>query len=297
MRSLRERLAVSERTAEGLRSDLSAMVTQRDLGQAEVHQARLQAAQLTLQLADSSLALREGRAHWAQEKQSLQRNSEKDHEFIEKLHDEKQKMEEALQEEKMERVKLEVELGREQDCNRVQLNETRRELQEMKTSLRVTQKEKEQLQAEKNDLMEYICQLEQKMGAVTTVTGAKWSASLLSSVAMDSLSDSEDDNPEALQPPLGHYSLCEHGQPKILLLATPPLSPRDTERSAVVINQPAPLCSPLQTSSDAFAHSSDSEEETDRLQCPRRSFGDEIALLLPDHADTVLSDLADTAVW
>lgn len=76
MRSLRERLNASERAAEGLKSDLSAMVAQRDHGQAELHQARLQAAQLTLQLADSSLALREGRARWSQERQSLQRNAE-----------------------------------------------------------------------------------------------------------------------------------------------------------------------------------------------------------------------------
>lgn len=52
------------------------MVAQRDHGQAEMHQARLQAAQITLQLADSSLALREGRAHWAQERQNLQRTVE-----------------------------------------------------------------------------------------------------------------------------------------------------------------------------------------------------------------------------
>lgn len=76
MRSLRERLHMSERAAEGLKSDLSSMVTQRDQGQAELHQARLQAAQLTLQLADSSLALREGRAHWAQERQNMQRSAE-----------------------------------------------------------------------------------------------------------------------------------------------------------------------------------------------------------------------------
>uniref|UniRef100_A0A3B4ABT0 Calcium binding and coiled-coil domain 1b n=1 Tax=Periophthalmus magnuspinnatus TaxID=409849 RepID=A0A3B4ABT0_9GOBI len=141
MRSLRERLSLSERTAEGLRNDLGAMVTQRDMGQAELHQARLQAAQLTLQLADSSLALREGKAHWAQEKQGLQQSTEMHHELIDKLHAEIQNLEETVQEEKMERVKLEVELGREKDCNR---------LQELKTSLRVTQKEKEQLQAEKD---------------------------------------------------------------------------------------------------------------------------------------------------
>lgn len=76
MRSLRERVNTTERAAEGLKSDLSAMVAQRDHGQAELHQARLQAAQLTLQLADSSLALREGRACWSQERQNLQRTAE-----------------------------------------------------------------------------------------------------------------------------------------------------------------------------------------------------------------------------
>lgn len=35
------------------------------------------------------------------------------------LNAEIQKMEEGLQEERMERVKLEVEIGREKDCNRV----------------------------------------------------------------------------------------------------------------------------------------------------------------------------------
>lgn len=73
---MRECLNASERVTEGLKGDLSAMVAQRDHGQAELHQARLQAAQLTLQLADSSLALREGRARWAQERQSLQRTAE-----------------------------------------------------------------------------------------------------------------------------------------------------------------------------------------------------------------------------
>ncbi|KAG7519078.1 hypothetical protein JOB18_000827 [Solea senegalensis] len=301
MRSLRERLNTSERATEALKSDLSTMVTQRDHGQAEMHQARLQAAQLTLQLADFSLAMREGRAHWAQERQNLQRNAEKDHEQLEKLNTEMQRMEERLQEERMEKVKLEVELGREKDCNRVQLSETRRELQELKASLRVAQKEKEQLLAEKKELMDYICQLEQKMG---TVAGAKWSAALIASTGRPESvsSDSEDENPEALQPlrpprPLGHYSLCEQGQPDTLLLATPPNSLREMERSTVVINQPAPLSSPHQASTDTLAHSSDSEEESDPLQCGTHSSGEETALLLPEHMDTVLSDLADTSLW
>ncbi|CAN9516100.1 unnamed protein product [Ophioblennius macclurei] len=312
MRSLRERLHMSERSAEGLKSDLSAMVAQRDHVQAELHQARLQAAQQSLHLADATLALREGRAHWAQERMNLQRTNEKDQERLEKLSAEMQRMEETLQDERMERVKLEVEVGREKDCNRVQLSETRRELQELKASLRVAQKEKEQLLAEKQELMDYICQLEQKMG---TVASAKWNAAPVAStggLGDSSPSDSEDENPEALQTlpppppppphsrPLGHYSLCEQGPPDSLLLSTPPSSPvRELDRSAVVINQPAPLSLPHQAGAgaDTLAHSSDSEEESDPLQCGRNSSGDDTLLLLPEHTDTVLSDLADTSLW
>ncbi|KAM3871684.1 calcium-binding and coiled-coil domain-containing protein 1 [Diretmus argenteus] len=306
MRVLRECLSASERIAEGLKGDLSVMVAQRDHGQTELHQARLQAAQLTLQLADSTLALREGRAHWAQERQSLQRTAEKERERLEKQHIEMQRMEEKLQEERMEREKAEVELGREKDCNRVQLSETRRELQELKASLRVAQKEKEQLLNEKQELMEYMCQLEQKVG---TVVGAQWSTAAIASTGSylagrpDSpLSDSEDENPEALQPlrpsrPLGHYSLCEQGQPDSLLLATPPPSPKELDRGAVVINQPAPLSSPHQAGADTLAHSSESEEESDPIPCGRRDSGEETALLLPEHTDTVFSDLADTSLW
>ncbi|CAG6021450.1 unnamed protein product [Menidia menidia] len=301
MRSLRERLHLSERTAEGLKSDLNAMVAQRDHGQAELHQARLQAAQLTLQLADSSLALREGRAHWAQERQNLQRTAEMDHERLDKLSTEMQRMEERLREERMELVKLEVERGREKDCNRVQLSEARRELQELKASLRVAQKEKEQLLAEKQELMEHICQLEQKLG---TAAGARWEAAPVASTAAceSGLSESEDESPEALQilhapRPLGHYGLCEQGQPDSLLLSTLPSSPKEVDRSAVVINQPAPLSLAHQANADTQAHSSDSEEEPDPLQCGRHGSGEETALLLPEHTDTVLSDLADTSLW
>lgn len=73
-------------------------------------------------------------------------------------------------------------------------------------------------------------------------------------------SDSEDENPEALRPPrpLGNYSLCEQGELESLHLATPPPSPREVERSAVVINQPAPLTSPRQSGAETAVHSSDS---------------------------------------
>uniref|UniRef100_A0A4W5K8N2 Calcium binding and coiled-coil domain 1a n=1 Tax=Hucho hucho TaxID=62062 RepID=A0A4W5K8N2_9TELE len=306
MWGLRERQGASEHGAEGLKEELCALVAQRDQGQTELHQARLQAAQLTLQLADASLTLREGRAHWAQERQRLQRTTSKDRERLEKLNGEMQWIEEKLQEERMEREKVEVELGREKDCNRVQLSETRRELQELKASLRVAQKEKEQLLLEKQDLMEYMRQVEQRMEAVAD---AKWSTAVFAPTSFpdSSLSDSEDENPEALQPPrqpsrqpplsslssrpLAHYSLCDpQAQPGSLLPSTPPSSPRDMSRplsrGGVVISQPAPLSLPRQ-SGDTLTHSSESEEEGDTALCGGHSSGDETALLLPE--TTVLS--------
>lgn len=44
---------------------------------------------------------------------------QKDHERLQKLNAEIQMIEESLQEERTEKVKLEVEIGREKDCNRV----------------------------------------------------------------------------------------------------------------------------------------------------------------------------------
>lgn len=76
LRGVQERLGASERCVETLRSEIRDMASQRDNGQADLHQARLQAAQLTLQLADANLALREARASWVQERESLQCSTE-----------------------------------------------------------------------------------------------------------------------------------------------------------------------------------------------------------------------------
>lgn len=76
LRGVQERLSASECYVETLRTEIRDMAAQRDNGQADLHQARLQAAQLTLQLADANLALREARASWVQERESLQCSSE-----------------------------------------------------------------------------------------------------------------------------------------------------------------------------------------------------------------------------
>ncbi|KAK0156014.1 Calcium-binding and coiled-coil domain-containing protein 1 [Merluccius polli] len=285
MRGLRERLGASERTVAGLKGDLSATVTQRDHGQAEIHQARLQVAQLTLQLADSSLAFREARAHWAQEQQHLLHTAEKDGERLERVSVELQRVEQRLQDERMEREKVEVELGREKDCNRVQLSETRRELQELKASLRVAQKEKETLLAEKKDLVDYIRMTEQNIGVILEPSFSRASISPTGRPYSPLLSDSEEESPEAARPPhpspgpLGHYGLCEPGgRPEPLLPTTPPPSPGEPVRRAVVISQPAPLSAP---------RGSESEEEFEAGPCGGQSSADDTALLLAEHTDAI----------
>ncbi|XP_035244106.1 calcium-binding and coiled-coil domain-containing protein 1-like isoform X2 [Anguilla anguilla] len=302
LRCARERLDAGERTVEGLRAELSDMAAQRDRGQAELHQARLQAAQLTLQLADAGLALREGRASWAQDREALRHNAEMDRERVQKLSREVQRKEEWLQEERMEREKVEAELGKERDCNRVQLGEVRRELHELRASLYEVHREKDRNLLEKQDLMGYIRQLEQRLEAVAD---AKWSEAALNASSRPSSpsGSSEDENPEALQAPrpagqLVTYSLCSPPEQEALLFPMAASPPRDPPRGQVVISQPAPVSSPRQPEDDTLTHSSESEgEEQEAGQSGSQSSEEETALLLPDHKGTIFSELADSPMW
>ncbi|KAL0978289.1 hypothetical protein UPYG_G00168450 [Umbra pygmaea] len=167
MREMQKRLEASEREAEGLRQDLSAMGAQQSHNHAEVHQARLQAAQLTLQQSEADLALREGRAHWAKEREAFRQAAELDKEKVQKLSRELQRKEEWLREERLEREKLEEELEQEKDCSRLVLNDARKELQEVKASLRKYEKEREQMKLERQDLLDYVHVLEKRLEVVT----------------------------------------------------------------------------------------------------------------------------------
>ncbi|XP_060765850.1 calcium-binding and coiled-coil domain-containing protein 1b isoform X2 [Neoarius graeffei] len=142
---LQERLENSERSAEGLRRDLSELRALQSQNQAERHQIRLQAAQTTLQLSQANLNLREGQAAWAKERENLRKSAELDKERVQKLSHELQKKDEWLQEERTEREKLELELGNEKACNR-----------EFRASVRALQKEREQQQLEKQELLDHI---------------------------------------------------------------------------------------------------------------------------------------------
>ncbi|KAF7663973.1 hypothetical protein LDENG_00195240 [Lucifuga dentata] len=163
MHGLQDRLEVSEHVADSLRRELRELGNQQSHVHSDLHQARLQVAQLTLQLSEENLLLREERANWATEREASKHAAETDKKKLQELSCEVQRKAEWLQEERMEREKLEVELGRERDCNRVQLSDAKREVQEMKASLRKMQKEKEEQQQEKQELLKYIHQLEQKL--------------------------------------------------------------------------------------------------------------------------------------
>ncbi|XP_062419973.1 calcium-binding and coiled-coil domain-containing protein 1-like isoform X2 [Pungitius pungitius] len=155
VRGLQERLEASEHAAEGLRRELRELGTRHGQTSTELHQARLQAAQLTLLLSEENLVLREERATWALEREAYKHAAERDSKKLQELSCEVQKKEEWLQEERMEREKLEVELGQERDCNRVLLRDARQELQELKASVRTAQKESEEQQVDKQEPMNY----------------------------------------------------------------------------------------------------------------------------------------------
>ncbi|KAG7278906.1 hypothetical protein CRUP_036420 [Coryphaenoides rupestris] len=151
VRALRERLVAGERTAEALRRELAELSLLQGSTHGELHQTRLQAARFTLQLSEQDLLLREARASWALEQDACRHTAQEDQDKLQQLSLEVQSTEEWLRDERLEREKLEIELGRERDCNRVMLGDARREAQELKAQLRTVQKEREQWDAEKRN--------------------------------------------------------------------------------------------------------------------------------------------------
>ncbi|KAM8914689.1 calcium-binding and coiled-coil domain-containing protein 1-like isoform 2-T3 [Spinachia spinachia] len=166
---LQERLEASEHAAESLRRELRELGTRHGQTSTELHQARLQAAQLTLLLSEENLVLREERANWALEREAHKHAAERDSKKLQELSCEVQRKEEWLQEERMEREKLEAKLGQERDCNQALLSDARQELQELKASVRTAQKESEEQQVDKQDPMNYIWQ---SNGDISTFTSS-----------------------------------------------------------------------------------------------------------------------------
>lgn len=150
--SLQERLEASEHLVEGLRRELRELGARQGYTHTGLHQARLQVAQLTLQLSEEDLLLREERANWALEREAYKHGAEvsrdsrsipvfqpdafqlffllmqSDKKKIQELGCEVQMKEVWLEEERREREKLEAELGSDRECNRVSQSEQNVEL-------------------------------------------------------------------------------------------------------------------------------------------------------------------------
>uniref|UniRef100_UPI003AACEE7C calcium-binding and coiled-coil domain-containing protein 1-like n=1 Tax=Centroberyx gerrardi TaxID=166262 RepID=UPI003AACEE7C len=268
VRGLQERLEATEHVAERLRRDLRELGTQQGHTHSELHQARLQVARLTLQLSEENLALREERANWALERETYKQTAEVDKKKLQELSCEVQRKEEWLREERMEREKLDVELGNERDCNRVLLSDAKREVQELKASMRKAQKEREQQQLEKQDLVCYIHQLEQRL---EIVPDTKSNGEAFSPVSHSS--SSEDD---------------EVDEPASPAASTPFLPP---------LVLPTHLEWPKRAEIPTETHSIQSTQDEESQHLEPRPHGEGKLLILPQLVDPVLSELADSPMW
>lgn len=137
VRGLQERLESNELVIESQRRELKELGARQNLTYAELHQARLQVAQLNLQLSEEDLVLREERANSALEKEAYKHAAEvrirrgsiwinlllntvffvifpqMNKNKLQDLSCELQRTEQWLQDERMDRDSLEAELQRE----------------------------------------------------------------------------------------------------------------------------------------------------------------------------------------
>ncbi|XP_053171474.1 calcium-binding and coiled-coil domain-containing protein 1b [Scomber japonicus] len=282
VRGLQERLEASEHIAESLRRELRELGARQGYTHTELHQARLQVAQLTLQLSEENLVLREERANCALEREAYKHAAEADKKKLQDLSCEVQRKEQWLREERMEREKLEMELGSEKDCNKVLLSDAKRELQEMKASVRKAEKEREEKEREEQQLdkqaricgfeiahlqseLNYIRHLEQNFGVGPE---AKSNGEVPTSISPGYSSEvNEDASPRSVHSPLFLVQLDRDG----ILAGTHTQSKKDTSASDTQ-DKKWQHCEPLVRSKDK-------------------------QLILAELVNPVLSELADSPMW
>ncbi|XP_073325033.1 calcium-binding and coiled-coil domain-containing protein 1b [Pagrus major] len=258
VQGLHERLEVSEHTVDSMRRELRELGSRQSHTHTELHQARLQVAQLTLQLSEENLLLREERANWALEREAYRHAAEMDKKKLQELSCEMQMKEEWLQEERTEREKLDAEL--------VLLSDMKQELQELKASLRKAQKEREEQQADRQDLLSYIRHLEQRLDNVPETKSNE-------EISTSPGSSSEDDKDASPR------SICS-----TLFPSTHLERPDRAETSTEI---------PIQNKEDTPA--SDTQDVT-RQDCENRAVEGK-RLNLPGLVDPILSELAGSPMW
>ncbi|XP_029141743.1 calcium-binding and coiled-coil domain-containing protein 1 [Protobothrops mucrosquamatus] len=286
LRTTQDILAASQQKVALLGEELASVASIRDRTISDLHKSRLEAAEINIKLADMTLKWKEGKGHWWKEKAMLLQNVEVEKDKILKLSAEVLRLENSLQEERAQRQVLRMELAQERDASLVQVSESRRELRELRAALQVAQKEKEQLQDEKQELLVYIRRLEERL---EKVADEKWSESVLiddeeeraldTPGSLDSpLSDSEDECPEDMRLPaqLSSYSLCDTRA----VTTTPPCAHGPSH--TVVISQPAPIASQIKQPPEDSSSDSEAEDEKVVLMAAAQSGGEETNLLLPE---------------
>ncbi|CAN9512263.1 unnamed protein product [Ophioblennius macclurei] len=258
VRGLQDRLVANDHIADSLRRELKELGSRQGHTHNELHQARMQVAQLTLQLSEENLSLREERANWALEREAYKHAAEIDKNKLQEVTSEVERKEEWLQEERVEREKVEAELAREREYNNVLKNDAKRELQELRASLKKGQKEKEEEAVNKQDLVDYIRQLELKLEIMSRTQSNTTSAAASNSENRQDASSTDATS-----------------------VSSPPLQSANSE-------QPDGVETHTQNHGDA-AESGAQEEK--RCDCERKE------LLLPQLVNPVLSELADSPMW
>ncbi|XP_043939868.1 calcium-binding and coiled-coil domain-containing protein 1 [Protopterus annectens] len=265
LRCTQDQLSACQQKVVLLEEELASTSSMRDRTVSDLHKSRQDAAELNIKVADLTLKLKEEQIQWLNEKTQLIQKAQAAEDFGRKLSTQVQKLEESLQSEKYITETLKADLSQERDSSKVQLSESHRELKELKSALRVAQKEKEYLQCERQELLEYVKKLEQRL---EKMADAKWSES----VGMDSparprspATDFEDESPEDMRihPRLSTYNLCDS---QVALEACVDVSQqvlRD-QTQEVVISQPVPVASQRKQPSEE--NSCDSEEDDVRVE-------------------------------
>lgn len=146
-----------------------------------------------------------------------------------------------LQEEMSQRQKLQCKLNQEKDACQVQLSESRRELSELKSALKVSQMEKEQLREEKQEMMQYMRRLEERLDKLAD---ERWREDKVdkeeNSPGLIGLPESDEESSEIRRFPVHEDPFTVSEQISAIL----PSFPRESLK--VVINQPAPIACQLQ---------------------------------------------------
>ncbi|XP_075055319.1 calcium-binding and coiled-coil domain-containing protein 1 [Mixophyes fleayi] len=243
LRCTEDILAASQQKVVLLGEELATVSSVRDRTISDLHKSRLETADLAIKVSNLSLRYKEEIGQWWQEKAALNHSMEAKRDQIVNLKAEKLNLETGLNEERSQRQTLQCKLNQEKDARQVQLSESRRELSELKSALKVAQMEKEQLKEERQEIMQYVRRLEERLDKLAD---EKWredkmieeetSAGFSSSNSPLGLPDSDDESVES-------KSLPQQEDP-YAISATFAAFPPESQR--VVINQPASISCQLQ---------------------------------------------------